>query len=346
MNVGKRTVVIVGLAFSAAALAGCRWEVGKAPLPIPTPTPRPSPTPTPAADSVGAPAVKSLAHKVATANAESFARATSEAVKNATAVRDSLSEAPNDNDALLGALRKAQKYLAAAKQSYLESEASVFLVDPDSPDELRSQPDPFGVAIPGANRSPIDALQSSLKKLEALLEGPLDSSKAADLLSEANSISSLLQQTESGLQEMANAWKPGNAGNFRSRYFLNSPDAALARIFQGLLAMTGDLLPATVAGNRHGDNAEIATRVDAVRQIYLGKDENTPSLHLLVQQASPVQAALTRASIARSSALVSVLEIMPGSESAKSQLAPALQDLTRQLTFAANALGIVIVSDK
>lgn len=338
---------MIVLGFGVSGVSGCRWEVGKVPLPVPTPTPRPTPTPITLAvatnGSVSPTQRDPLAARVAAASADFFAAATTEALENAEAVRGALSQADGESNSLASALPQAKKSLAAAKQAYLKSEVTVFFVDPDSVGELRSQPDPFGASEPGAESPVIDQLQSALSELETLLDGPPGSSAAA-LLVKADSVSRLLGQTETGLRDMAVAWRRGAADSFRADYFLASSQGAVARVFQGLLAMTGDVLPAALSPHRSDCVANVAARVGAVRDIYLGVEENGPSLHALVQRSSPVQAALTRASLGRACALSSVLEIAPGNKSVEAQLAPALEDLTRQLTFAANSLGIVIVS--
>jgi hypothetical protein len=343
------------MGFSLVVVPGCRWQVGEVPLPTPTPSPTATPTPTPvtlaaaAADVTGAPSENSLNAQVATASADLFAATTSEASKNASNLRDALSTAQEGGESLADNLAQVKKSLKATRSAYLKSEAAVFFVDPDSTAELLSQPDPFGAGSPDGEASALDELQSALSGLEALLDGPLDSSRAADLLVKARSVSTALEKTETGLALMFEAWRPGETANFRAEYFLASSEGAVARIFQGLMAVTGDVLPVVLTAEEQDNAADIASRFAGVRDVYLGKEvsagEIRPSLHALVERASPLQAALTRASLARAVALASVLEITPDNEAAKSQLSPALQDLTRQLELAANSLGIVIVTE-
>jgi hypothetical protein len=338
-----------------ALLSGCRWQVGKLPFPTPTPSPTATPTPTPisissaAASAAEAPAAASLAARVATATADYFTAATDEAADGAATVGSSLSDSDGDADALAGGVTRARTSLARTREAYRRSEAAVFFVDPDSAEELRAQPDPFGVASPTVENKAIEQLEAALTKLEDLLDGSIDASNAGTLLVEAKSVAAELESLENGLRSMADAWQTQDPGNFRRKYFLESPEGAVARIFQGLLAMTGDLLPADLLSEETNSAIDTAARVAAVREIYLGTAEDAEaavSLHALVQQTSPVQAALTRASIARAAALAAVLELSPENESVRSQLAPALQDLTRQLTSAAESLGIVVVSSE
>ena len=259
----------------------------------------------------------------------------------------SLSDSEGDVDSLAESVARAKTSLSLARQAYRKSEAAVFFVDPDSADELRAQPDPFGVASPTVDNKAIEQLEAALTKLEGLLDGSIDASNAGALLVEAKSVAVELANLEKGLREMAEAWQLQDAANFRSKYFLQSPEGAVARVFQGLLAMTGDLLPSGLVSDEENSSSDTAARMNAVREIYLGtvdEAESDVSLHALVQQASPVQAALTRASIARAVALASVFELSPGNEPVADQLSPALQDVTRQLTAAAQSLGIVVVT--
>ena len=348
--INSRLILILA---AAAVLSGCRWQVGK--LPFPTPSPTATPTPTPisissvAASSAEAREASSLAARVATAAADYFASSTEEAVDGASALSSSLSVADGDEDSLADGLSRARISLARTREAYRKSEAAVFLVDPDSAEELLAQPDPFGVASPTVENDAIEKLEVALAKLEDLLDGSLDSSKAGALLVEAKSVAAELEGLEKGLRAMAGAWQTQDPANFRAKHFLESPEGAVARIFQGLLAVAGDLLPADLVSEDTNSAIDTAARVAAVREIYLGAAEDAEavvSLHALVQQASPAQAALTRASIARAVALASVLELSPDNESVAVQLPPALQDVTRQLTAAAQSLGIVVVTSE
>lgn len=343
------------LSVAAVGLAACRVEIGKDPDPTPTPSPTPTPTPTTASFSTfgeAAPAALSAdvspSKRVAMASAEYFEDASTDAAEAVTSVRRALSRAEEVPAESAAQVREAKKSLSAAADAYRKAETSVFVVDPESTPELLAQPDPLRAGVPGGRDETLAQLSSSLEKMDDLLARPLNQKSAALLLVEADGVKDKIGQLETGLRALADAWKDGEAENFRQNYFLSSSEGAVARVFQGLLAMTGDVLPGMLAGT-DGYAGEILPRLTAVKDLYLGADGETaerPSLHSLVQQSSPVQAALTRASLARTVALAGVLEISPGNEPLRQNLASSLQDATRQLTFAAQSIGILIVAEE
>lgn len=350
-----RVLVLLLLGVAMGGLAGCRVEIGKDPNPTPTPSPTPTPTPTPTPSSsvslssaaFAAPAEGSLAARVATAGAEYFEGVTAAAVEETMSVRRAISRAAEVPAEAGSQLLEAQKSLSAASDAYRKAEATVFMVDPDSVEELRAQPDPLRAASQGGRDETMAELAAALEKMDALLARPLDAGKAETLLAEAQGVGAKIDKLEAGLRGLADAWSADDAKNFRQQFFLSSSMEAVARMFQGLLAMTGDLVPGRLSSP--DDPAEISSRLTAVKEIYLGDKEGTeqqPSPHLLVQQASVVQAALTRASIARAAALAGVLELAPQDDRLRAQLGTSLADVTRQLTFAAESLGIVIVAQK
>ena len=352
----KPAICFVFAAVASSALCGCRWQIGKTPVPFPTPTPTPTPTPITLAAQVAAISTEnspssppSISARVASSAARYFAAATSEARSGASDLRRALSSGQDDAAELSDTLGQAREALARLRAAYRKAEPAIFFVDPESEDELRAQPDPFGSGSPSGDDGTMADLDAVLGRLEILLDGPLDSSAAGTLLIEAKSAAASVEKIQAGLDAMVSAWTPESAGNFRSDFFLPSPEQAVARIFQGLLAVTGDLLPSALAADpavvHRGD---FALRLAAVREIYAGaEDENgtAVSLHELVRQVSPVQAALTRASLVRATALATLLEIAPEDGAPESELLPALDDVTRQLTFAASTLGIVITDD-
>jgi len=335
---------------------GCRWQVGKDGDPTPTPSPSPSPSPTPeiladfavSRDSAAVPAETSASARVAAASAEFFEDATAQASSGTASARRALARAVEVPSEAASQLRQAKVSLSHAVDGYRKAEASVFLVDPESAAELRAQPDPLRAGTPGARDKTMAELSASLAKMEELLSRPLNQSSAALLLSEAQSAGTKIVELEAGLAGMAGAWADGDEANFRRQFFLASPEDAVARVFQGALAMTGDVLPGMLAG-AETNPAEISERLAAVKELYTGSPEaapDSPSLQLLVQETAPVQAALTRASIARAAALAGVLEISPDNQNLRKELASSLADVTRQLTLAAQSLGIVIVAEE
>jgi len=286
-----------------------------------------------------------MSSRVAAAGAEYFEEATAEAVTETAAVRKAMQRAAQAPQQAAAQLDAAKKSLLAARDAYRRAEATVFFVDPESPEELRAQPDPMHAGSSAPESSRMQDVADSLDKMDELLQQPLDEARADALLAEAGDLAEAIDELEAGLRGLAEAWEDGNGDNFRSAYFLSSPPAAVARVFQGLLALSGDVLPGKLA-EEASEPSEISARVAAMKEVYLGGDADSAdsvSLHALVQQASPVQAALTRASLARSSALAGVLELSPQDAQIRQQLDAALADTTRQLTSAARSLGIVIV---
>jgi hypothetical protein len=295
-----------------------------------------------AAGSAGESAGEPTSASIASASAEYFADATDAAVEETSVARRALALAVDSPASAGENLREAKKSLSAARAAYRKAETAIFLVDPESAEELRAQPDPLGAGLPGGSSLLMHELAGSIDKMEDLLSRPLDSSVAGNLLAEARVVGTKIEELERGLRGLAGAWRAGDADNFRGRFFLASPEMAAARVFQGLLAMTGDVLPDRIDSSERGPE-EISGRLAAVREIYLGRDDGAPALHQLVVESSPLQAALARASIARADALAGVLEVFPDDSSVRTQLAAALDEVTRQLIFAAEAIGIEIV---
>jgi hypothetical protein len=294
------------------------------------------------------PAETSASARVAAASAKFFENATAQAASGTTSMRRALARAVEVPSEAPSQVRQAKASLSDAVEGYRKAEASVFLVDPESPAELRAQPDPLHAGTPGARDKTLAELSASLAKMEEVLSRPLNQSSAALLFSEAQSAGTKIVELEAGLAGMAEAWADGDKANFRRQFFLPSAEGAVARVFQGALAMTGDVLPGMLAGAATNP-AEISERLAAVKELYTGSAEaapDSPSLQLLVQEAAPVQAALTRASIARAAALAGVLEISPDNQNLRKELASSLADVTRQLILAAQSLGIVIVSEE
>jgi hypothetical protein len=329
-------------------LVGCRWEVGKGGDPTPTPSPTPSPTPLvdfgAAADSVSSVEALSAAAQVANASADFFEVTTAQAAEESASAARSLSRAlaaPSEASAQLPSTKKS---LSKAADAYRRAEASVFLVDPESAAELHAQPDPLGAGAPGGRDESMAELHTALEKMESLLSRPINAETGGLLLAEAQSIAAKIDELEAGLRGMAEAWRDDAVGNFRGKFFLSSPEAAVARLFQGALAMTGDVLPAMLADPEQSE--EIAARLSSVMSLYAGitdTEETAPSLQLLVEEVSPVQAALTRASLARAAALAGLLEINPNNQDLRTALEASLEDSTRQLILSAKSLGIVII---
>ena len=326
-------------------LSACKYEIGRPGGSTPTPSPTPTPTPSElsvAAGSAGESEAVPTSASVASATAEYFADVTDAAAEETSVARRALALAVDSPASAVENLREVKKSISAARAAYRKAEAAIFLVDPESAEELRAQPDPLGAGAPGGSSLLMHELAGSIDIMEDLLSRPLDSSVAGNLLAEARVVGTKIGELDRGLRGLAGAWTAGDADNFRGRFFLASPEMAAARVFQGLIAMTGDALPDRIDSSERGPE-EISGRLAAVREIYLGRDGGAPALHQLVVESSPLQAALARASIARADALAGVLEVFPDDSSVRTQLAAALDEVTRQLIFAAEVIGIEIV---
>ncbi len=333
--------------------AGCDWEVSKVPLPRPSPTPTPSPSPivslTEAASApaaLSAPSVATtLSEQVARANADLITSASADAVDQATKFEKAARQVAVAPVSASADLSAAVESLAQAKRSYQNVEAAVFYVDPESTDELAAQPDPLGA---GAEESTADAfaeVNRRVEKLARLTNGEMDEAKLREVLTTLPELAGWSERLRADMQAIAEAWTPGAAENFRERYFLASPDAAMARIFQGLLAQSGDVLPRRwLQGEIAAD--EVTGRTDALRNLYLGISEKHPGgkgLHDLVFAAAPAQAMATHGAIAQAAALADALALAPTNEETRRQLLVALENVTRQLELSAAAVGIRII---
>jgi hypothetical protein len=235
--------------------------------------------------------------------------------------------------------------LAQAKRSYQQIEAVVFYVDPASAGELAAQPDPLGA---GAEESTVDAfaeVHRRVEKLAGLTAGELDAETLRQVLTTLPELAEWSGRLRADMQSIAEAWTPGAAASFRERYFLASPDAAVARIFQGLLAQSGDVLPRRWLQSEPASD-EVTGRTGALRDLYLGISESHPGgkgLHDLVFAAAPAQAMATYGAIAQAAAMADALASMPANEETRRQLLVALENVTRQLELSAAAVGIRVI---
>lgn len=334
-------------------VSGCRWEVGKVPLPRPSPTPSPSPSPvasafapnsTRTAATVTAAAPLSL--QVARANADMMTEASEAAageVKRFATSAQRVAVAPVTAG---GEFAAALESLSAAAEAYRRTEAAVFYVDPDSPEELRAQPDPLAV---GSGGEPVDLfaeITAQIKQLARLTAGRMDEETVGQALVLLRELAENSQKLSAEMNALAAAWAADEAESFRSKYFLASHEQAVARIFQGLLALSGEVVPALLRSDETTP-VEITGRVKAVRDIYLGLSPEGPAglpgLHDLVFVSAPAQALATYGSIAQAVALADAVAMAPGNAETRRQLADALANVTRQLEFSASVVGVQIV---
>lgn len=379
----KRGGVLLLLLLAIACVSGCRLEVGRQDDATPTPTATPSPTATPdtgtdtdtdtdtstassdsstaeaaAADtdatsesasksSTGATDNVSFA-SVALAEAEYLEDATALAAEEAASSRLAVEQATGNEAEARSLLLQAAESLSLASSAYLKAESAVFFVDPGSKEELIAQPDPLGSGALGGSVDELDDLTKALEEIDQLLTQPLNREAVERAMREVESISPKISDLETSLRGFANAWTASDQDNFRNAFFLYPPEEAVARIFQGLLALSGDILPARLSATKESTSGMYES-LGGVREMYIGpvaELDNSSSLYALVDQKSPIQAALTRASLARAVALAGVLDVVPESDSTREQLQAALSDLTKQLTLSAESIGIVIVEDQ
>ena len=334
--------VLVGLA------GGCRWEVSKVPLPRPSPTPSPSPSVefTEAAASTLLPAAGvPLVSRVAAANADLITSASSSAAAEAASFERAARRAAAAPSSAATELSAAMESYSSAKRWYQRAEAAVFYVDPESPDELAAQPDPLGAGAAGPAVDAFAEIDAQLEKLARLTAEGIDESSIAEILGVLPDLAGWSGRLRSDMEAIARAWDPGSPDSFRRRYFLAAPEFAVARIFQGLLAQSGDVLPAR---RLRGviKPAEVTGRTQALRDLYLGVTAESPAgrgLHDYVFAAAPAQAMATYGSIAQAAALAEALALAPRNEETRRQLLAALENVTRQIELAAAAVGIRIV---
>lgn len=289
------------------------------------------------------PSAGSTTVEVVTANAETLATATSEAATQAKRLSAAISRVAAAPETAAAELPEAEESLAASRAAYLQAEASIFYADPESKGELSALPDPLGS---GSSTGENNAFAELAARIDALAEsagGNLDASGVAAAKAALADLSSRSQELQTEMESLAQAWGD-EPGNFRKRYFLASPDGAVARIFQGLLALSGDVLPGrSLADGQPVSADDVIGRVDALSDLYSGGDGSALGLDDLVAASSPEQAAAVTAALARAKALSDALRTAPANADTRAQLLNALDEVTRGLTSSASALGIQIL---
>ncbi len=351
-------VLFIGALAFVMSLTSCRWQIGEldpfaSPSPSPNPTASPSPSPSPSSSPSPSPSpspssaalqVTSSSLEVAAGNAELLEAATALAAEEAGNFNEAMQRVASSPADAAEEFAGAVKSLSAVQQSYRQAEAAVFYVDPSSVDELNAQPDPLGAGSAEATSDSLSEISAMLKDLSAAAKSDLDGEAIDKILPVLGSLASRSQQLSGEMEQLAAAWRDSDS-SFRERYFMASPENAVARIFQGLLALSGDVLPNRwmSAGVPAAD--EIVGRIDALRSIYVGgRDDgsagDTPGLDDLVSAISPLRAAAAEASIAQAAALSKALKFSPENAETRRQLLMALDEVTRQLTLSAEALGI------
>ncbi len=350
LRILQRTLPLAAAGVCVVVIGGCEWEVSKLPLPRPSPTPTPSPTPEvqfAEATSFAVPATEvTPSGQVAVANADLVTSASAGALEEAATFERAVRRLAVAPVSAAGEWPVAVASFAAAQRAYQTTEAAIFYVDPESPEELAAQPDPFGAGAAALDAGDAFAeVNRRLAKLARLTAARNGEDVLGEVIETLPELAAWSGRLRTGLQSLADAWDPAAAAGFREKYFLASPEQAVARIFQGLLAQSGDVLPRRLADEALVP-AEVSGRTDALRDLYLGITAEHPEgrgPHDLVFAAAPAQAMATYGAIAQAVAWAEALALAPGNSDARRQLQAALEQATRQLELAAAALGIRIV---
>lgn len=342
-------MLVVAAAVLVGLTGGCRWEVSKVPLPLPSPTPSPSPSiefsEAPSATTLRSTAAEPLASRVAASNADLITSASAAAATEAASFERAAKRASVAPSSAAMELSAAMESYSSAKRSYQRAEAAVFYVNPDSTDELSAQPDPLGAGAVVPVTDAFAEIDAQLQKLARLTTDGIDEDSVGEVLGILPDLAGWSGRLRSDMEAIARAWDPESADSFRQRYFLAEPELAVARIFQGLLAQSGDVLPERRL-NGLINPADVTGRTGALRDLYLGVTEDRPAgegLHDYVYAAAPAQAMATYGAIAQAAALAEALALAPRNEETRRQLLGALENVTRQLELSASAVGIQIV---
>lgn len=348
-TLNKKRAGIHAVAFLAVmalllTLSACRVEIGKLPLP----TPSPSPSPTPVVDTnltlnITSPQMTAPL-SAAESNAKLFETATAEAAEEAESFHTSAQRLAHSPAPTAQEISNAAQALSAVQQSYRLAEAAVFYVDPDSPDELLSQPDPFGASSQGTGADALTEMATLFQELTSAAKNKSDKTALKNALSKLQDIATRSQEVREGMTSLALAWQDSDT-SFRKRYFLANPDHAMARMFQGLLALSGDVIPHRWLTPTAPSPDEISGRVGALQTIFRGAND-ARGLRDLVAAKAPVQAAATEAAMVQMEALSQALKTSPNNVEVQRQLRFALREVTRQLTLSAQTLGIQIINEE
>lgn len=283
-----------------------------------------------------------------------MAAASRDAEQQARTLQEAVSSLASEPESPREALSIARLSLSFARQAYQQAEPAIFYVDPDSPEELAAMPDPLRAGAAKSEAKRLEQLAGSLENLDALV-----TTGARDHMQQIISLWVYLDAETASLREeldgLAAGWDAAQESSFRQRFFLRSPRTAIARIFQGVIAVAGDLLPNYWLREGAGWSsdrpplAEVAGRFRAVRNVYDGRAlqyglVGGPGLIDLVREKSPQQAEATRQSLERSAVLADRLALEPGNTAeARAFLHLQAEQVTRDLILAAKALGIEII---
>ena len=350
--------IAIGLLVLMVALhaSGCRKDSSNG-TPTPTPSPSPSPTATPsptpssaassAASSTPSAAAASRSAKAVSAPSAEVIRGNAELIH--AAALDALDEVVRlegliawitpavDTD-----LSEEGVALATAYHAFLQAESAVYYPDPDDEDEWAR---PFGSlysAILLPETPGFAPVKQSLAVYPSLPRASYGNPGPRGQALEALKAETIALRTS--LQDFASAWEPDSPDNFRNRTFLADSPAAIKKIFQGLLAVTDQLILERSASS--SDRDRLIGRLEGIKVIYDGQYSTlqyttvwTPGLKVLVQRSKPSAAADLSDTIDR--LLESWRNSAPLPDEDRS---PSLEDLRKQIIEAAERLGYPVES--
>jgi hypothetical protein len=292
---------------------------------------------------------------VAETNADLMAKASRDAEEQATSLQKAVasfvqSESPQES------LSLARVSMSLAREAYQQAEPSIFYVDPEAPQELASLPDPLRVGTPRSEIGKLGQMARTLQELESLTA--IGFTKQVDpIVSRWLTLRSQTSSLRKELDRLADGWDEAEDSAFRQRFFLRSTPNAIARIFQGIIAVSGDLLPNywLRPGGGWSDARpplpEVIGRLRAIRNIYAGRAveyglAEGPGLFDLVQERAPEQAGITLRSVDNALLMAEQLALTPGDAAqARALLLYLSEEVTQSLIKSAGALDIVIVEE-
>lgn len=227
--------------------------------------------------------------------------------------------------------------LATAYHAFLQAESAVYYPDPDTAEEWAQ---PFGSldsAIQMPDAPGFAPVKQSLAEYPSLPRASYGIPGARGQALE--NLKAEMHALRTSLQGFAAAWEPDSPDNFRNRTFLPDSPAAIKKIFQGLLAVTDQLILERSAAS--SDRDRLIGRLEGIKVIYDGQYATlqyttvwTPGLKVLVQRSKPSAAADLSDTIDR--LLESWRNSAPLPDEDRS---PSLEDLRKQIIAAAERLG-------
>ena len=349
--------IAIGLIILTCTLlpVGCRRDSSNGtPTPSPSPSPTASPSPTPSSAAASADASPATFAAAAARSAKEASDPEAEAVRgNADLIYAAAQDALNEVVRLEGQIASlspaidtdlsgANLALSTAYHAFLQAESAVFYPDPEAEAGWAL---PFG-GLDGNSSWPetpgFAALDQSLAAYPSLPIAPFGSpGTRSDAL---ENLKAETQSLRTSLQDFATDWDPDFQDNFRNQIFLTDSSAATRKIFQGLLAVTDQLIFERSSSSSNRDR--LIGRLEGIKGIYEGQYATlqyttvwTPGLKVLVQRSKPSAATDLSDTIDR--LLESWRNSAPLPDEDRS---PSLEDLRKQLIAAAERLGYPVES--